>query len=78
MWHNLYEFSTNVKKKGGGHWFKNYDMFMFMKYELLSLILTFTLWYFHYQQTDSDAEQFWSMWRQTHYNVTNNNNNVHL
>ena len=32
--------------------------------------------YCQYQQTDSDTENYWSVWRQTHYDITNKNNNV--
>jgi len=33
---------------GGGLWLKNYDLFVVMNYELLSVILEFFLWYFQY------------------------------
>jgi hypothetical protein len=48
---------------------------------LLSVIWTFYLWswqwYFHYQWSDSDFENYLSMWRQPHYDVINKNNNAH-
>jgi hypothetical protein len=51
----------------------------------LSLVLLLVLssllwyrWYCQYQWTDSDTENYRSVWGQTHYDITDNNNNGSL
>jgi hypothetical protein len=48
-------------------------------FQFLSLIRHFSFdltewWYCQYQQTDRDAQNYRSMWRQMHYDITNKNN----
>ena len=45
---------------------------------ILSLSSYLNEWYYQYQPTDSNTENCQSVWRQTHYEVTDKKNNVRL
>jgi hypothetical protein len=54
---------------------QNADLDLYSTNAARHIILILTQQVF-YQRIVSDAENYWSVWRQTHYEVTDQNNNV--